>query len=84
MQAAQLRLYQGRFFLIPESECETFDKYRNMLEGSNSTAGFAQVHTAFWDRYATSELSNTQLENVQFLIESREKLLEQMGEKDQV
>ena len=75
MQAAQLRLYEGRFFLISPSECEIFDKYRSMLEGSNSTAGFAQVHTAFWDRYEKYEVNSEQIERLRITVGNRKQIL---------
>jgi hypothetical protein len=64
MQTAQLRLYQGRFFLIPAGEVEAFDKYRDTLESNNSTAEFAQVHIAFVDRYAMSEITSKAIDRV--------------------
>jgi aminopeptidase C len=75
MQAAQLRLYQGRFFLISQSECEIFDKYRRILESNNSTADFAQAQTAFWDRYEKYEVNSEQIERLRIPVGNRKQIL---------
>lgn len=65
MQAAQLRLYQGRFFLIPESEVEAFDNCRSVLETTSSTSEMGKAQMQYAERFLLYEVQRIDVERLQ-------------------
>jgi hypothetical protein len=65
MQAAQLRLYQGRFFLIPESEVEAFDNCRTILETTSSTSEMGKAQLQYAERFLSYEIQKIDAERLQ-------------------
>ena len=65
MQAAQLRLYQGRFFLIPESEVEAFDNCRSVLETPSSTSEMGKAQLQYAERFLAYEVQKIDVERLQ-------------------
>lgn len=65
MQAAQLRLYQGRFFLIPESEVEAFDNCRAVLETTSSTSEMSKAQLQYAERFLPYEIQKIDVERLQ-------------------
>ena len=73
MQAAQLRLYQGRFFLIPESEVEAFDNCRAVLETTSSTSEMSKAQLQYAERFLPYEVQKIDVERLQIDIMFHEK-----------
>jgi len=65
MQTAQLRLYQGRFFLIPESEVEAFDNCRSVLETTSSTSEMSKAQLQYAERFLPYEIQKIDVERLQ-------------------